>query len=164
MLQQLANLGEFIGAIAVVVSLIYLAAQIRQNTRAVRANTFQGVVDSLTSGIAEIARDAEVTRIWIVGLSQSDELSEFDRGRFRLLILMAVRKWENAFYQSRAGMLDYAQWEGILQDIRSIVRRPGFQNWWTETPDIVSSEFREFIEELMESAAQQRAAHVACIN
>ncbi len=163
-IQDWGAIGEIVGGIAVVVTLIYLAAQIRQNTRAVRANTFQGVVDSLTSGIAEITRDAEVTRIWIVGLSQSEELSEFDRGRFRLLILMAVRKWENALYQSRAGMLDNAQWEGILQDIRSIVGRPGFQNWWTETPDIVSSEFREFIEELMEGAAKQCAAHVACID
>ncbi len=36
-LTQLANLGEFIGGVAVLVTLIYLAAQIRQNTRSVEA-------------------------------------------------------------------------------------------------------------------------------
>jgi hypothetical protein len=42
-LTQLANLGEFIGGVAVLVTLVYLAAQIRQNTRSVQAS----VVDSL---------------------------------------------------------------------------------------------------------------------
>ena len=32
-LQDLGNLGEFISAVAVVVSLVYVAYQIRQNTR-----------------------------------------------------------------------------------------------------------------------------------
>ena len=34
--QLLGNYGEFVGAIAVVVTLIYLATQIRQNTNALR--------------------------------------------------------------------------------------------------------------------------------
>lgn len=153
MLEQLGNLGEFIGAIAVVVSLVYLAAQIRQNTRAIRANTFHGIVDSLTDGIAEIARDAELTRIWIEALRQSGELSEVDRARFRLLLLMAVRRWENAFYQSRAGMLEEPQWEGIARDIRSIVLQPGFRSWWSGAPDVVSSDFSDFLRRLMQTSA-----------
>ena len=36
-LNDLANLGQIIGAIAVVVSLIYVALQIRQNTNAIRS-------------------------------------------------------------------------------------------------------------------------------
>ena len=41
----LGNSGEFVGAIAIVVTLIYLAVQIRQNTSAVRASSFQSGVD-----------------------------------------------------------------------------------------------------------------------
>ena len=36
-LQDLGGLGEFIGAVAVVVSLIYLAVQVRQNTGALNS-------------------------------------------------------------------------------------------------------------------------------
>ena len=42
-LNDLANLGQVIGAIAVVISLIYVALQIRQNTNAVRSATAQTV-------------------------------------------------------------------------------------------------------------------------
>jgi hypothetical protein len=38
-LNDLANLGQIIGAVAVVISLFYVASQIRQNTNAVRAAT-----------------------------------------------------------------------------------------------------------------------------
>jgi hypothetical protein len=40
-LNNLANLGQIIGALAVVISLFYAAHQIRQNTRA-KANFFDG--------------------------------------------------------------------------------------------------------------------------
>ena len=42
-LNDLANIGQVIGAIAVVISLIYVALQIRQNTNAVRSATAQTV-------------------------------------------------------------------------------------------------------------------------
>jgi hypothetical protein len=42
-LNDLANIGQAIGAIAVVISLIYVALQIRQNTNAVRSATAQTV-------------------------------------------------------------------------------------------------------------------------
>jgi hypothetical protein len=48
-LRDLADLAELIGAVAVVLSLLYLAAQIRQNTRAVRGSTYQAGTDSVTS-------------------------------------------------------------------------------------------------------------------
>jgi hypothetical protein len=51
-LQDLGNIGEFVAAVAVVVSLIYLAVQIRQNTRSVRASTYHSVNRS--------AREAEM--------------------------------------------------------------------------------------------------------
>ena len=153
MLEQLANIGEVVGAIAVVVSLVYVAMQIGQNTRAIRANTFQSIVDSLTNGIADIARDPETTRIWISGLTADEELRKVERGQFRLLILMAVRKWENAFYQTQQGTLEKRQWEGISQDIRSIVTQPGFLVWWDNAPDVVSREFREYIQSEIDGAA-----------
>jgi hypothetical protein len=43
-LEDLGNIGEFVAAVAVVVSLVYVAVQIRQNTRSVRASSYQVAV------------------------------------------------------------------------------------------------------------------------
>ena len=45
-LQDLGDLGDLIGGIAVVITLIYLAAQIRQNTALITAQTVQASVDA----------------------------------------------------------------------------------------------------------------------
>ena len=42
--QLLGNYGEFVGAIGVVITLAYLAFQIRQNTRATRAASHHSIV------------------------------------------------------------------------------------------------------------------------
>ena len=52
--QLLGNFGEFFGAIAVVVTLGYLAAQIRQNTRSMDANRKAVVAQSARSDLSQL--------------------------------------------------------------------------------------------------------------
>jgi hypothetical protein len=55
-LEDLGNVGEFVAAVAVVVSLIYLAFQIRQNTRWLRASLKQSITDSTSHTIRSEAQ------------------------------------------------------------------------------------------------------------
>ena len=59
MLQNLGNLGEFIGAIGVVVSLVYLARQMIQNTTSVRAASFNSMVQNSIRLLEHAFRDSE---------------------------------------------------------------------------------------------------------
>ena len=45
-LQDLGSLGEFVGAIGVVISLVYLARQMQQNTTSVRAASFNSMTEN----------------------------------------------------------------------------------------------------------------------
>ena len=63
-LQDLGSLGEFIGAIAVVISLVYLAAQIRQNTRALHSSSYAQSAEQLWLVNLAIAQDRDLARIW----------------------------------------------------------------------------------------------------
>jgi len=47
--QLLGNYGEFLGAVAVVVTLVYLSVQIRANTNEVGASHAQGAIQQLFS-------------------------------------------------------------------------------------------------------------------
>ena len=64
-LNDLANLGQIIGAVAVVISLFYVAHQIRQNTNAVRSATAQTFVPA-------VARRMEVGISWVLGSFAAD--------------------------------------------------------------------------------------------
>ena len=43
-LEQLASVGEIVSSVAVIISLVYLAIQIRSNTEAKRTSTYQAIV------------------------------------------------------------------------------------------------------------------------
>ncbi len=53
-------MAELVGAIGVIASLIYLAIQIRQNTRSLQANTFQTVADSSGQRLMTLAQNDEL--------------------------------------------------------------------------------------------------------
>ena len=62
-LSQLADLGEFIGGVAVLVTLVYLAAQIRQNTKVVATNTQSGIFESWAALASDVVRDPAVAAL-----------------------------------------------------------------------------------------------------
>ena len=51
-LEALVNLGEFLGGIVVVVTLLYLAAQIRQNSRSLKASAGQSILQAASEPIS----------------------------------------------------------------------------------------------------------------
>ena len=67
-LDDLANLGQIIGAVAVVVSLIYVALQIRQNTNAIRSAAAQTVHEHFASWYRLVAADPELSQSVVNGL------------------------------------------------------------------------------------------------
>ena len=75
MLSNLASLAEIIGAIAVVVSLFYVASQIRQNTTAIKSATAQSVHEHYASWYHLLAGDGELSQIVVNGLKDYTSLS-----------------------------------------------------------------------------------------
>jgi hypothetical protein len=63
-LQDLANLGEAIGGLAVLVTLVYLGLQLRLNTRAVRAATYQQVVEATSEWSAMMSQNDDLVLLW----------------------------------------------------------------------------------------------------
>ena len=75
-LNDLANLGQIIGALAVVISSFYVASQIRQNTNAVRSATAQTVDEHFAKWYHLVAADDELAQIVAKGLRDYGSLSE----------------------------------------------------------------------------------------
>ena len=118
---ELGALGELVGAVAVVATLVYLAVQIRQNTRSMEeskrlalAQTYQMRADALQSMLVRAA-DSQYIGPLITKLTQQgypedvsalDRLSPEERGRFRQWQIAQQTHWDNMFYQYQQGFLD----------------------------------------------------------
>lgn len=149
-LRDLGNLGEFIGAVAVVISLIYLAVQIRQNTRSLRAGAHQ----SITAHIAELNRTvvehADVAHLMERGLRDLASLTSEERRRFHAYNSARFRHYDNLYYQYRAGTLEESQWRGFHNLLRFHLRQPGLARWWEDTADFYSPEFAAYVRSLQD--------------
>jgi hypothetical protein len=150
-LNDLANLKQIIGAIAVVVSLFYVAHQIRQNTNAVRSATAQTVHEHFSNWYNLVAADAALSQIAANGLRDYASLSEQERVRFVATFMSFVSYSQNAFLKWREGLLKPALWLGWEQVMMNLFGAPGGKAFWKERSYLFGEEFRRYIEDdLME--------------
>ena len=145
-LNDLANLGQVIGALAVVISLIYVAFQIRQNTNAIRSATAQTVHEHFANWYQLIAADAELAQIAANGLRDYSSLSEQERVRFIATFMSFISYSQNAFLKWREGLLKPALWLGWEQVMMNLFGAPGGKVLWKERSYLFGEEFRRYIE------------------
>jgi hypothetical protein len=146
-LNDLANLGQVIGAIAVVISLIYVALQIRQNTNAVRSATAQTVHEHFARWYHLVAADDELAKIVASGLRNYESLSEQERVRFIAAFMAFLSYSQNAFLKWREGLLASPLWLGWELVIMNLVCAPGGKAFWKERAYMFGDEFRRYIDD-----------------
>ena len=129
-LQDLGNLGAFIGAVAVVASLIYLAVQVRQNTRAVLSSTQQGLFSTFSELSSLVIQNPDVARLLGKIESDPESLSAEDRTRFEWLATRVFGQFENAFAQHHDGLLEPKHWDAYAVFYRDAVSSPAFRRFW----------------------------------
>ncbi len=111
-LQDLANIGELVGGLAVVLSLVYVGLQIRQNTTAVRLATAQAVHDNYAAWYTNLSADADLNQIVIKGLKDYSSLEETEKAQFIDTFMAFSSYSQNAYYQWRQGSLSPQLWVG----------------------------------------------------
>jgi hypothetical protein len=153
-LGDLANLGQIIGALAVVVS-FYVALQIRQNTNAVRSAAAQVVHEHFASWYHLLANDAELSQIAVNGLRDYFSLSETEKARFIAMFMAFLSYSQNAFLKWREKMLEPPLWMGWELLIMNLVAAPGGREFWKERGYLFGDEFRRYVE----SDLMKRAPH-----
>jgi hypothetical protein len=143
-LETISAIAQLIAAIGVVASLFYLAVQIRQNTRSMRAV----VVDALTRGITDIlsSQSPEIMRSFVKATEDLENASEDDRLRALPQFFALFKLFENAWFQQRQGTLDPEQWQGWDAYIRTYFHRPGVRHWWSMRRAAFAPGFRDYLE------------------
>ena len=106
------RLFEIIGILAVVVSLVFVTIELRNNTNAIYSQTNQGLVE-LNSDL-NIARmeNSELADLWVRGGTDPETLTEVEQYRYRMMKGSVFNIWEQAFYSYTNGTLTDELWRG----------------------------------------------------
>ena len=154
MIETLGNLGDFIGGIAVVITLMYLAIQIRQNTRAVRASSRQAVVDSYRT-LNRLLIDPSVARSFSTGLTSYPNLPFEERSRFSALMNEHVLFFQSVLALFESGQLEDHTYNIYREWIATVIASPGGSAWWNTVRPIYTNATVEALDERLKSGGLQ---------
>ena len=153
MLEDLANIGEFFGSIAVVVSLIYLAYQIRHNTRTVQAATRESLSQSIVGVNSQLFQDPETTRLWLKGRNDISDLDDVEQSRFSGFVISALLTAESAYFQAKDGFLDEQYQQSNLNWIQWFANQKGIMQMWPGIRQFFTGSFCNYFESCQPSAS-----------
>jgi len=158
-LQALGNLGEFVGAIGVVISLVYLARQTMQNTASVRAASFNSMIQNSIRLLEHAFRDREFAEFLAMAEADPDRLSREQRIRWDSYMTAVYRHFGNLVYQARVGALDRQMWETYQRTLKDHLRTPSWGRWYMENRDVFSTDLTLLVEKTLgELDAESSAA------
>ena len=150
-LEALGNLGDFIGSVAVVLSLIYVGFQLRQTPKVIRAQA--------AHARTELEFQLIQLRIQFPGnarkSNESWESMSFEEKRISFhMMTMHFTMYQNDFYQRDLGMID----PGLTQDVRKIrsLESPHFIEFWEQSKENYSD---DFVSEIEKEIERRRAEH-----
>jgi len=148
--EAIGSIGEVGGALGVVVTLVYLSLQIRQNTRSSRLASFQSSTELLSQINTTIASNDELADIFTRIYANADtDLTQKERLKFNFINLALFRAWETAFFQRREGLALGQSWQRYEQSIRSQLRVRQVQHWWQNNTFGFTDEFREYVDTIL---------------
>ena len=127
--QDLANLGDAIGGFGVVVSLLYLAVQIRQNTRAVRSSSYHQAAEQTWNYCLAIAQDASLAEI-LAKRIEGQTLAPAEQIRLNISNQALIYGFENMLRLHEEGMIDPDVWRNFFEN---------------SVPDLKNDYIREFL-------------------
>ena len=148
-LAEVSQISQTVGSVAVVASLIFVGVQIRQNTKATRAASHHAVSEALNQVNLLWARNGEVSRIWLAGISDRRALTPEDRWRFDSTMRAYLHVCETMYTQADLGAGDLGIVTAEEGGIKSVFSSDGVREWWAENPFGFSPEFRKYVERLI---------------
>jgi hypothetical protein len=130
-------IGEIIGAIAVVVSLIYLAAQIRQNSnqvseqiRALELQAYDTTADTFTNFRTTIAANEQLASLWRRGKESFNELALDEQAQINELFTELFWAYDSLLRKKQSEAIDEGLWLVVEENIEHWLKNNGIREWW----------------------------------
>ena len=147
----ISAVGELVGATAVVISIIYLAIQVKQNSSHVRSSGYQMAAQSANQVLESWSTHPETLKIIRVAQESYDSLDESDQHVAQTVFLQIFIYYEALFYQYEERVVDLDIWEGRRKMMLNLLQMPGVASWWGTWRPIFGAKFQLYVAENMES-------------
>lgn len=149
-------IGEIAGALGVIVTLIYLAIQLRQSTKASHVTAVQNSMENSARFSELISTHSELGRTFYLGLSNPEELNADEMRRFVSTLNVFMRRESVAYYLYKAGTMPKELWTARVASLKGALNQPGLKVYLESASESLPSEFRAFVEQIAAEESSMR--------
>jgi len=137
----------------VVITLLFLAQQLRQNTRTVRNAYRSQMAETVSNGIF-VMQNPEFARVLIIGLNDGASLTPEERVVFGSFILRILRIWEDAYFQWLEGDYESGAWRANRAYMLDTLSNPGVHDFFETRKAWLDARFVEYVESELSNHTQ----------
>ena len=142
--EAIGAIGEILGALAVICTLVYLAVQIKQNSNMMKANIKE---QRATATQIQIQRQIDLAPIMAKTIS-GEKLSPVELIQLKSLFRGVMRNFDSYFRQHVYGLFDDQEWKGIKKTIQITINAPTILEEWDAIRSEFPQDFQNFVETL----------------
>jgi hypothetical protein len=147
--EAIGAVGETLGALAVVLTLAYLARQMRQETIASTSNAMGTWLADYNSLILELIRDPEVALVVRKGLADFEHLEGNDQMRFHVWMVAHLLNTQNLYLDAT---MHGAIVDQVLHFLATMLSTDGGMQWWITARPIWTADFVAYMDKLIEDS------------
>jgi len=149
-LQDLAAVGEAVGGLAVLVTLVYLAYQFRQTARLERAAGQRDLLSQVRSWIELTVVNPDLFPVLQRGLHDWHSLTAAEKERCSGWAWSLLFIAEQALYMQHDGVIHHVSYRGFLDAALAVVATPGGRIWWSGARNIIGDDISNYVDRALE--------------
>jgi hypothetical protein len=153
-IQDWGAVGEIFGAVGVIITLIYLAIQIRESTRTARLAATRELFAVSQVAVSSISANEVITEVWLIGLRDRDRLNYRDRFRFNQICYRMIAAFEQQYLHLQENSINAKYFGSQIRSFEGLLAYRGFRDNWHANKNFYNEEFREHMENIIDATPE----------
>lgn len=149
-LSELASIAEIVGAVAVVVSLIYVGVQVNDSASAVRAASANDANVAVRDWYLEVGSDQQTSQVFYDALASPEALPAHEEFQFLMMFHAVFLAFQNSYLLAEEGTIDIELREALTRAILGVKDTPGMRRYWRQRKSYLHTEFADYVDQLLE--------------
>ena len=153
--EAVGAIGEIVGAAAVVITLLFLIAQLRTNSRAVRAQIKQSLVDNVQSRFSIPSTDTAFAEIMVKVRegARFSELSKLEQEKYRFWVAAELQHVGNYYRQYQLGTITHSEYKDrMVVFVKQLKNTPAMLDFWEASVEFHGTDFKNAVNEELRDA------------
>jgi len=161
-LSDFAAIAEIVGAVAIVVTIIYLAVQVKHsresldaNTKAIRGQAISDITRNVHDQMHMMIQGHDIAAMFKRFVTE-DELGQQDAFLLDSVLSAVFVARQNEYFQWKQGLLDDEVFTSLHHVILTILSSPNGQHWWeNEGRRMFAQGFVDFVDDMVQDSSSE---------